>query len=98
MSPWSLNVLLSDDIGLGGDLPPNPSHAAVCKKPCRCRRGPRRADKAEMSALKTRYSAAIDAAVSQARAMQERVTVETQDGGEAYAYPHQRGIAWGVEA
>ena len=46
----------------------------------------------------TRYSAAIDAAVSQARAMQERVTVETQDGGEAYAYPHQRGIAWGVEA
>jgi hypothetical protein len=51
-----------------------------------------------MSALKTRQSAAIDAAVSQARVMQERVTVETQDGGEAYAYPHQRGIAWGVEA
>jgi hypothetical protein len=26
------------------------------------------------------------------------VTVEAQDGAEAYAYPHPRGIAWGVNA
>jgi len=30
--------------------------------------------------------------------MQERVTVEAQDGAEAYAYPHARGFAWGVNA
>ena len=51
-----------------------------------------------MTRLQTRYSAAIEAAISQAKGMQERVTVETQDGAEAYAYPHPRGIAWGVNA
>lgn len=43
-----------------------------------------------------RYSSTIEEAISQAKAMQERVTVETQDGAEAYAYPHSRGFAWGV--
>ncbi len=45
-----------------------------------------------------RYSSTIEEAISQAKAMQERVTVEMHDGAEAYAYPHQRGIAWGVNA
>ena len=42
-----------------------------------------------MSALKTRHAAIIERAVAEANQMHERVTVE-------YAYPHSRGIAWGV--
>ena len=45
-----------------------------------------------------RYSGTIEAAIAEASRMHERVTVEAQDGAEAYAYPHQRGIAWGVNA
>jgi hypothetical protein len=36
--------------------------------------------------------------VRQAQASRDRETVEASDGTEAYAYPHQRGIAWGVNA
>jgi hypothetical protein len=45
-----------------------------------------------------RYSSTIEEAISQAKALHERVTVEAQDGAEAYASPHARGIAWGVNA
>lgn len=45
-----------------------------------------------------RYRNAIEAAISQASAMRERVTVEAEDGAEAYAYPHPRGIAYGLNA
>lgn len=45
-----------------------------------------------------RYSAIIERAIADASRMRERVTVEAEDGAEAYAYPHQRGIAWGVNA
>ena len=49
-----------------------------------------------MSALKTRYAAAIAAAIGKANASRERATVEAPDGAEAFAYPHRDGIAWGV--
>ena len=42
------------------------------------------------------YSGIIEAAISQAKSRHERVTVEAQDGSEAYAYLHRDGIAWGV--
>ena len=31
-----------------------------------------------------------------AKAMRDHATVAASDGSEAYAYPHPRGIAWGV--
>jgi hypothetical protein len=40
----------------------------------------------------------IEAAIAEARRIRERVTIEAPDGSEIYAYPHQRGIAWGVNA
>jgi hypothetical protein len=43
-----------------------------------------------------RYSDTIERAIVEAGRLRERVTVEATDGAEAYAYPHQRGIAWGV--
>jgi hypothetical protein len=46
----------------------------------------------------TRYSAAIEAAIAKARASRDLRTVEAFDGAEVYAYPHARGIAWGVNA
>ena len=49
-----------------------------------------------MSALKTRYSAAIDIAIARARASRDLRTVKASDGAEVYAYPHREGIAWGV--
>jgi hypothetical protein len=51
-----------------------------------------------MITLKARYGGAIEEAISKAKASGERETVGAPDGGEAYAYPHQRGIAWGVNA
>ena len=52
-----------------------------------------------MSALKAKYSAAIEKAVSKAKASRECATVEAFDGSEAYAYPKPQGrIAWGVNA
>ena len=45
-----------------------------------------------------RYSGTIERAITEAGRMRERVTVEAQDGTEAYAYPHPRGIAWGLNA
>jgi hypothetical protein len=33
-----------------------------------------------------------------AMASRDLGTVEAPDGSEVYAYPHQRGIAWGVNA
>ena len=49
-----------------------------------------------MSALKTRYSAAIEVAITRARASRDLRTVKASDGAEVYAYPHRDGIAWGV--
>ena len=51
-----------------------------------------------MSNLKTRYSAAIETAIGKAKATRDRATVAASDGAEVYAYPHPRGIAWGVNA
>jgi hypothetical protein len=56
------------------------------------------AAKIKRAEAQKRYLATIEAAISQAGAMRERVTVEAEDGSEAYAYPHTRGIAWGVNA
>jgi hypothetical protein len=51
-----------------------------------------------VSELQTRYSAAIEAAIANAKASRERETVKAADGAEVYAYPHPEGIAWGVNA
>jgi len=51
-----------------------------------------------MITLKARYGGTIEAAIGKARASRERETVSASDGAEAYAYPHPRGIAWGVNA
>ncbi len=51
-----------------------------------------------MTTVREIYSAEIDRAIAEARETRERVTVEAEDGPEAYAYPHPRGIAWGVNA
>ena len=48
--------------------------------------------------LKPRYGAAIEAAIGKAKASRKRETVSASDGAEAYACPHPRGIAWGVNA
>jgi hypothetical protein len=48
--------------------------------------------------VQKRYSGTIEAAIGKARAMREPATAEAPDGTEAYAYPHTRGIAWGVNA
>jgi hypothetical protein len=48
--------------------------------------------------VQKRYSGTIEAAIGKAKATRERATVEASDGAEAYAYPHTRGIAWGVNA
>ena len=47
-----------------------------------------------MSALKTLYSAAIEAAIAKAKAIRDLGTVEAFDGAECYAYR----VAWGVNA
>ena len=47
---------------------------------------------------KERYTREIDEAIAFARFSHSRATVTAEDGSEAYAYPHQRGIAWGVNA
>jgi hypothetical protein len=49
-----------------------------------------------LSALKTRYSAAINIAIAMARASRDLRMVKASDGAEVYAYPHREGIAWGV--
>jgi hypothetical protein len=51
-----------------------------------------------MTSAKERYRREIEDAISKARASGEREAVEAPDGGEAYAYPHQRGTAWGINA
>ena len=53
-----------------------------------------------MTAAETqkRYSDTIERAIAEAGRLRERITVEATDGAEAYAYPHQRGIAWGANA
>jgi hypothetical protein len=51
-----------------------------------------------VATLEEGYSDTIEAAITQAGATRERVTVKAKDGAEAYAYPHPRGIAWGVNA
>ena len=48
--------------------------------------------------MQKRYSDTIEAAIARAKQTEGRVTVKAQDGAEAYAYPHSRGIAWGVNA
>ncbi len=48
--------------------------------------------------VQKRYSDTIERAISEAGRLRERVTVEATDGAEAYAYPHPRGIAWGLNA
>jgi hypothetical protein len=48
--------------------------------------------------VQKRYSDTIERAIVEAGRLRERVTVEATDGTEAYAYPHTRGIAWGVNA
>jgi hypothetical protein len=49
-----------------------------------------------MITLKARYGGAIEAAIGKAKAMRDHATVAASDGAEVYAYPHPRGIAWGV--
>ena len=50
-----------------------------------------------MSALKTLYNAAIEAAIAKAKAIRDLGMVEASDGAECYAYPHREGrVAWGV--
>jgi hypothetical protein len=59
----------------------------------------RRAGEAEMSPaaeVQKRYSDTIERAIARAEQMDGRVTVKAWDGSEAYAHPHSRGIAWGV--
>ena len=51
-----------------------------------------------MITLKARYGAAIEAAIGKAKASCKRETESASDGAEAYACPHPRGIAWGVNA
>jgi hypothetical protein len=52
-----------------------------------------------MSALKTLYNAAIEAAIAKAKAIRDLGMVEASDGAECYAYPHREGrVAWGVNA
>ena len=52
-----------------------------------------------MSALKTLYNAAIEAAIAKAKAIRDLRMVEASDGAECYAYPHREGrVAWGVNA
>ena len=47
--------------------------------------------------LHSRYSDTIEAAIKQAKASGERVSVAASDGAEAYACPKPGGdIAWGV--
>jgi hypothetical protein len=48
--------------------------------------------------LQKRYSDTIEAAIAKAKASRDLRTVEAFDGAEAYAYPHTRGIAFGVNA
>jgi hypothetical protein len=48
--------------------------------------------------VQKRYFDTIERAIAEAGRSRERVMVEATDGTEAYAYPHQRGIAWGVNA
>lgn len=54
--------------------------------------------KLRQSQLEKAQNAAIEAAIAKAKVSRERETVEASDGAEAYAYPHPRGIAWGVNA
>jgi hypothetical protein len=49
-----------------------------------------------MITLKAHYGAAIEAAIGKSKASHQREAVSAWDGAEAYAYPHPRGIAWGV--
>ena len=49
-----------------------------------------------VSALKSRYSAAIEVAITRARASRDLRTVKASDGADVYAYPHRDGIAWGA--
>ena len=51
-----------------------------------------------MNEVQKRYSDAIERAIAAAGHLRERVAVEATDGTEAYAYPHPRGIAWGLNA
>ena len=46
-----------------------------------------------MGAIQERYTAAIETAIRTASASRSRETVEVEDGAEAYAHPHERGIA-----
>jgi hypothetical protein len=46
--------------------------------------------------VQKRYSDTIEAAIARAKQTEGRVTVKAQDGAEAYAHPHSRGIAWGL--
>jgi hypothetical protein len=48
--------------------------------------------------VRKRYGDAIEAAIGKASVSRERETVEASDGAEAYAHPHARVIAWGVNA
>jgi hypothetical protein len=49
-----------------------------------------------MITLKAHYGGCIEAAIGKAKATRQRETVNAPDGAEVYAYPHARGIAWGV--
>ena len=57
------------------------------------------AQRRERTEAQKRYSATIEAAISQAGETRQRVTVEAEDGAECYAGPRPGGgIAWGVNA
>jgi len=44
------------------------------------------------------YSNVVEAAIGKAQGSGWLETVKVGDGAEAYAYPHECGIAWGVNA
>jgi hypothetical protein len=49
--------------------------------------------------MRAKYSDTIEEAITKAIDVCERVSIEAEDGTEAYAYPVRGGsIAWGVNA
>jgi hypothetical protein len=50
----------------------------------------------EFRALNIKQKAAVERAIELTREHGDHRSVNMPDGSEAYAYPHARGIAWGV--
>jgi hypothetical protein len=50
----------------------------------------------EFDTLTAEQQQAVEQVIGLARQHGDRHTKDLPDGSEAYAYPHRRGIAWGV--